>query len=265
MRLNSAIPARIILAAFLLLLAALLAPTNALQAQSEDDPRALGDPNAPIVIIEYSDYECPACASFVLNTKPQLLQQYVESGKVRYIYRDNPLPQHPSGLVASAFAHCAAQQGQFWPMHDRLFAGYIASEWGGDPARAERTFSGYASELGLDSAALRACVRDPATEAAIIADIDEARERGLRGTPGYVLRWPGGPERGDILTGAQSFGTWSYLLDERLTTLAGTTPQTTAATTEPSLITYLALAAAGGILVLLAGGSVLWWLHARKN
>lgn len=235
------------------------------QAQGNADPRGLGDPDAPLVIIEYSDYECPACASFVRDAKPQLIAEYIETGKVYYLYRDNPLPQHPAGRVAAAYAHCAAQQGQFWPMHRRLFQGYIDGEWGGNPSASERVFRQYGDELALDTGALQVCVRDPATDQAIAADIEEARNRGLRGTPAYILRWPGGPERGDVLTGAQSFGTWRYLLDERLSAQPDPTTAAPALGEPASLLFYLALGAAGGLVVLVAGGSVLWWVARRSR
>ncbi len=235
------------------------------QAQDAADPRGLGDPNAPLVIIEYSDYECPACASFVRDTKPQLIAEYIETGKVYYIYRDNPLPQHPAGRIASSYAHCAAQQGQFWPMHQRLFQGYIDGEWGGNPSASERVFRRYSDELGLNPGALQECVRDPATEQAIETDIEEARNRGLRGTPAYILRWPGGPERGDVLTGAQSFGTWRYLLDERLSAPPDPAAAAPVLGDQASIFLYLALGAAGGLVVLVAGGSVLWWLARRHR
>lgn len=255
-------------AAIALLICLLSVPvwmTSRTQAQGNADPRGLGDPDAPLVIIEYSDYECPACASFVRDAKPQLIAEYIETGKVYYLYRDNPLPQHPAGRVAAAYAHCAAQQGQFWPMHRRLFQGYIDGEWGGNPSASERVFRQYGDELGLDPGALQACVRDPATEQAIAADIEEARNRGLRGTPAYILRWPGGPERGDVLTGAQSFGTWRYLLDERLSAQPDPTTAAPALGEPASLFFYLALGAAGGLVVLVAGGSVLWWVARRSR
>lgn len=255
-----------VLALLCLVCMALWTARAAAQAPPDDDPRSLGDPAAPVVIVEYSDYECPACASFVRDTKPQLIADYVETGKVRYVYRDNPLPQHPAGRVAAAYARCAAQQGQFWPMHRRLFQGYIDSEWGGAPAAAERVFQAYGRDLGLDAGALQRCVADPATDRAIAADVEEARNRGLRGTPGYVLRWPGGPERGDVLTGAQSFGTWRYLLDERLNGRSvAQNGAGDAQSTDASVILYLGLGVAGGLLVLLAGGGVLWWLAARNR
>ncbi|MCS6841510.1 MAG: DsbA family protein [Roseiflexus sp.] len=255
--------AAIALLGYLLIVPALI--TGRVQAQSNVDPRGLGDPNAPLVIIEYSDYECPACASFVRDTKPQLIAEYVETGKVYYLYRDNPLPHHLAGRIAAAYARCAAQQGQFWPMHQRLFQGYIDGEWGGNPSASERVFLQYSEELGLDPSALQTCVRDPATDRAIAADIEEARNRGLRGTPAYILRWPGGPERGDVLTGAQSFGTWRYLLDERLNAQPGSTIGTSAGGDLASVFLYLALGAAGGLAVLVAGGSVLWWLARRHR
>ncbi|MGQ9550475.1 MAG: DsbA family protein [Roseiflexus sp.] len=249
--------------ALLLLFPVILLTQGAVRAQSDVDPRGLGNPDAPLVIIEYSDYECPACASFVRNTKPQLIAEYIETGKVYYLYRDNPLPQHPAGRVAAAYANCAAQQGQFWSMHRRLFQGYIDGEWGGNLASSERVFRRYSDELGLDGDALQECVRNPATDRAIANDIEEARNRGLRGTPAYILRWPGGPERGDVLTGAQSFGTWRYLLDERL----DRQPDLSASAPEGSMpaLFYLTLGAAGGLGVLVIGGSVLWWLAARNR
>ena len=237
----------------------------AAQAQSDVDPRGLGDPRAPLVIIEYSDYECPACASFVRDTKPQLIAEYIETGKVYYLYRDNPLPQHPAGRVAAAYAHCAAQQGQFWSMHQRLFQGYIDGEWGGNPSSSERVFQQYGDELGLDGNALQQCVRNPATDRAIAADMEEARNRGLRGTPAYILRWPGGPERGDVLTGAQSFGTWRYLLDERLNRQPEPSASTPASQESMSVVFYLALGAAGGLSVLVVGVSVIWWIATRNR
>jgi protein-disulfide isomerase len=239
--------------------------TDHAQAQNDADPRGLGDPNAPIVIIEYSDYECPACASFVRDAKPQLIAEYIETGKVYYLYRDNPLPQHPAGRIAAIYAHCAVRQGQFWPMHRRLFQGYIDGEWGGDPSASERVFRRYGDELGLDSGALQECVRDPTTEQAIAADIEEARNRGLRGTPAYILRWPGGPERGDVLTGAQSFGTWRALLDERLSAQPDPATASPGFGAQASLFIYLALGAAGGLAVLVVGGSILWWLARRDH
>ncbi|MCS6938038.1 MAG: thioredoxin domain-containing protein [Roseiflexaceae bacterium] len=252
-------------ALFICLLMIPVLMTDRVRAQSAADPRGLGDPNAPLVIIEYSDYECPACASFVRDTKPQLIAEYIETGKVYYLFRDNPLPQHPAGRVAAAYAHCAAQQGRFWPMHQRLFQGYIDGEWGGNPSASERVFRRYGDELELDPDALQECVRNPATEQAIEADIEEARNRGLRGTPAYILRWPGGPERGDVLTGAQSFGTWRYLLDERLSAQSDPAKATTVAGDQALVFLYLALGAAGGLVVLVAGGSILWWLARRHR
>ncbi len=254
-----------VVALLICLLSVILLTQGAAQAQSDVDPRGLGDPDAPLVIIEYSDYECPACASFVRDTKPQLIAEYIETGKVYYLYRDNPLPQHPSGRVAAAYAHCAAQQGQFWSMHQRLFQGYIDGEWGGDPSSSERVFRRYGDELGLDSAALQQCVGDPATDRAIAVDMEEARNRGLRGTPAYILHWPGGPERGDVLTGAQSFGTWRYLLDERLNRQPEPSASTPASQGSMSVVFYLTLGAAGGLSVLVVGGSVIWWLATRNR
>jgi len=95
--------------------------------------------------------------------------------------------------------------------------------------------------------------------------MEEARNRGLRGTPAYILRWPGGPERGDVLTGAQSFGTWRYLLDERLNRQPEPSASMPVSQGSMSALFYLALGAAGGLGVLVVGGSVIWWLAARNR
>jgi protein-disulfide isomerase len=180
------------------------------------DPRGVGNPDAPITIVEYSDYECPFCAEFAHTTRKQLIAEYVDTGKVYLLFRDNPLPIHPSAPDAAAVAACAADQGRFEPMHDRLFAGYRADEWGGDPDRDRGVILRYAAEIGLDPALLRACLADEATlRARIAADMAEAAERGLRGTPAFIIYHPGNP-RGDVLHGMHSFSTWRILIDERL-------------------------------------------------
>src|SRR5262249_45064602 len=92
------------------------------------DARGLGDPNAPIVLVEYSDYQCEFCASFVRDTKPQLEESYIKTGKVYFVYRDYPLAIHPGAKLAAWAANCAADQGSFWPMHDRLYNGAMGGE-----------------------------------------------------------------------------------------------------------------------------------------
>ena len=110
-------------------------PSSATSA-SPDDPRSMGDPQAPIRVIEYSDFQCPFCARFASDTAAQIQAAYIDTGKVYFQYRDFPLVDiHPGALLAAHAANCAAEQGAFWPMHDQLFQGAAAQAWGsGDTA-----------------------------------------------------------------------------------------------------------------------------------
>src|SRR5688500_18159619 len=79
-----------------------------------------GDERARVAIIEYSDYECPFCARYVASTYPQIDKEYVQTGKVKYVFRDLPLAFHKQAFKAAEASHCAGEQGKFWEMHDRM-------------------------------------------------------------------------------------------------------------------------------------------------
>jgi protein-disulfide isomerase len=125
-------------------------PEQAFERPAAPDARAMGDPNAPIVLVEYSDFQCEFCASFVRDTKPQLEENYIKTGKVYFVYRDYPLDTHPGARVAAAAANCAADQGSFWPMHDLLYNGAVDGEWSTGGAADQAIFQDYARALKLD-------------------------------------------------------------------------------------------------------------------
>lgn len=129
------------------------------------------------------------------------------TGKVYYIYRDLPLVQiHPGALQAAHAANCAADQGKFWPMNERLFAGQASREWGSGGQQDAQVFATYAQELGLDSVALQACIEDNRHAAQIEADLREAAGRGLNSTPSFVVN-------GQVVLGARPFASWKQLFD----------------------------------------------------
>src|SRR5690349_18876426 len=106
---------------------------------------ALGRRDAPVTIVEFSDYECPFCRQFVSATLPTLKSTYVDAGKVRYVFRDFPLEQlHPHARKAAEAAHCAGEQGKYWEMHDLLFQN--------QQALGTDDLAGYAGRLGVDAA-----------------------------------------------------------------------------------------------------------------
>jgi protein-disulfide isomerase len=138
-------------------------------------------------------------------------EQYIKTGKVYFIYRDLPLTQiHPGALLAAHAANCAAEQGAFWPMHDRIVAGYMAREWSNSTQRDLQIFAGYASELGLNSDVLQSCVIESRHAAQIEADVRSAVERGINSTPAFLVN-------GRPVLGALPFERWQQLFDTLLT------------------------------------------------
>ncbi len=172
---------------------------------SADDPRAIGSPTAPVTIYEFTDFECPFCQQFFDETRPQIIQQYVDTGVVRLISRDFPLTQiHPSALIAAVAARCAADQQMYGPMYETLFRTHNL-EWGGVPKRDRDVLIELAGRAGVDSAAFTSCLDDPASEQAVR---DEAAAVGLLGvtsTPNFMIN-------GQIVVGALPFSVFSRLI-----------------------------------------------------
>lgn len=144
-----------------------------------EDGRTRGNPAAPLTLIEYSDFTCGYCLKFFRETWPRLKTKYVDTGKVRFIYRD--FPRGNAGLMveAAVAARCAGEQGKYWDMHDHLFA--KAGEYGaGD-------FPAYGRALGLNGTVFSACLKNAKQKDVVFRDRDEGNEIGFRGTPGFVL------------------------------------------------------------------------------
>ncbi len=173
----------------------------------DDDPRAQGDPDAPIVVVEFSDFQCPFCASFSREVRPLIEERYVSTGKVRFVYRDFPLMSiHPGALLAAHVANCAGEQGAFWQMHERIFTGMEQREWSSGNASDFRTFLKYAEELNLDAAQVQQCVESNRYGSRIQDDIREAQQAGVRSTPSFLIN-------GQLLVGAQPFEVWERVFE----------------------------------------------------
>jgi protein-disulfide isomerase len=170
-----------------------------------------GSLDAPLTIIEFSDFQCPYCKRHVDDTQPALDEKYVDSGKVLWVFKHFPLNIHPQAPAAGIAAECAAEQGQFWEMHHLLFADPEA--WSiEDPSPV---FTDLAGQLALDVDAFSACLVDPEMAARVDSDMNEGAPY-VRGTPTFIII---NGERGSIVPGALPEDRFSSILDEELAAL----------------------------------------------
>jgi protein-disulfide isomerase len=146
-----------------------------------------GDRNARVAIIEYADFECPYCGEYENNVFPQLLRDYIETCKLKYFYRDLPLPMHPFAVPAARAARCAGEQGKYWEMLDSLFAKQNALS---APALLDR-----AQTLGLDTAKFTECLSSDKYNEDIRKNISDAQKFGIDGTPTFFI----GTIEGDVV------------------------------------------------------------------
>jgi protein-disulfide isomerase len=144
-----------------------------------------GDPSAPLVIQEFADYQCPACASFAALTARALDEQYVKTGKVRWIFFDFPITQiHANALAAAQAARCAGEQGDYWGMHDLLFA--RQREWSPERNPVGR-FREYARALRLDSGALADCIDSGRFRSVALQSRARGDALGVEATPTFLV------------------------------------------------------------------------------
>lgn len=172
---------------------------------------SLGRTDAPVTMIEFSDYQCPFCRRFFDTTLPALKKEYVDSGKLRYVFRDFPIEQiHPQARKAAEAARCAGDQGKYWEMHDVLFQN--------QPALQVEQLKGHAQRLGLDTAAFGECLARDTHRAVVQKDYDDGVTAGVRGTPAFFI----GRTRGDdaieglLVSGAQSVNAFKREIERLL-------------------------------------------------
>jgi protein-disulfide isomerase len=173
------------------------------------DPRMLGSADAPVMIIEFTDLQCPYCARFARDTWPQLRERYVDTGKVRFATRDLPLPFHAFALPAAVAARCAGQQGKFWEYREALFRDQSLLGQG--------RYAELAVAFGLDTTRFETCRADPTVAQAVRTDTTLARSSGISSTPSFVIgRVVNGEFEGEVIAGAQPFEVFQQRLDSLL-------------------------------------------------
>lgn len=175
--------------------AILLAPHRA--EVSHDPSRLRGNPDAPVTIVEFSDFECPYCSE-VQTTLKQVLAKYGEN--VRLVFKHLPSEGHRNSLPAARAAYCAAEQDRFWEFHDALFALRNLS-----PAAFEQI----AGDLGLGMAKFRACLNSEQSRSAIVKDIEAARLFRIESTPSFIVN-------GRLVKGALSFAEFQKIIEREL-------------------------------------------------
>ncbi len=193
--------------------------TGEIRAVDETD-HVRGNPNAPIVMVEYSDYECPFCKNFH-ETMRQIMNAYGTDGKVAWVYRHFPLEQlHPSAPYIAQASECVAELGgndAFWKFTDLVFGERAANE----PTNTAR-LTEFATTAGVSGTAFDACVAEGRTKARVEADFADAVKAGGKGTP-YTLVLVGGQQ--GVISGAQPYATVSKILDTLIEQIEGGTQE----------------------------------------
>lgn len=166
-----------------------------------DDDTVKGDEDAPVTIVEWSDYECPFCGRFYSETEKLIDEEYVKTGKVRFVYRDFPLGFHANAQKAAEAAECAGEQDKYWEMHDKIFEAGVQGGVAG--------FKQYAKSLGLNTAKFDTCLDSGAMTAETQKDMADGAAVGIQGTPGFLIN-------GKLVSGAQPFSVFKQVIDAEL-------------------------------------------------
>ena len=179
---------------------------------SLDGAAVKGRDTAPVVVIAFADYQCPACRKFETDTLPRLETAYIATGQVQWAFRHHPIEQlHPAAVGGARAAACAGARGRFWEMHEALFA---------DPKNMDRpALLTRATTIGLDARAMAACLDDASVAAAVQRDIDQATALQLRGTPAFLVghREPDGRVRvASVIPGAAPYDDFTAAIDSAL-------------------------------------------------
>ncbi len=170
-------------------------------AMSTDDDFVLGNPDAPVTMVVFGDYECPFCKKSADTAEAQVREEYVASGKVKVVFRDYPLSFHEFARPAAIAAQCAGAQGKYWEYHDMLFKN--------QEKLASVDFAKLAGEVGIDSVAFTACTVDPKTAAEVEADFQAGQLLGVEGTPATFIN-------GALIPGAYPYETYKEAIETAL-------------------------------------------------
>src|SRR3989338_808559 len=181
---------------------------NRMEVSADDDP-VLGAANAPVTIIEFSDFQCPYCRQFWRDTLPQIKTNYIDKGLVKLVYRDFPLTNiHPAAQVAAEAGACAHAQGKFWEFHDAVFAAQD-EQGAGTVAFTADDLKSWAVAAGLAAPAFNACLDAEVNRDEVLKDFQDGVAAGVGGTPTFFVN-------GIAVEGALPYIQFQQLLDQEL-------------------------------------------------
>ena len=172
---------------------------------------AMGRDDAPVTMVEFTDYQCPFCRRFETGSFAQLKKEYIDTGKVRFVSRDLPLEFHPNAPAAAVAARCAGEQNKFWEMRDAMMLD-TATDLGPE------SILKYGQKTSLDMTAFSACLKDKKVTEAIKKDSADAGALGISGTPSFVIGKTDKTEIAGVrIVGAVPFAVFDSTIKEMLT------------------------------------------------
>jgi protein-disulfide isomerase len=190
-----------------------VSPTS-IRMKVETDWHIMGKPNAPITIVEFTDIQCPFCRRFETEIFPELKRDYIDTGKVRFISRDLPLPFHPYAMQAAEASRCADDQKKFWEFRDAVL---VSSDL---PTR--ETILTSAETIGIDLRAFRVCLDSEKYKSQVEADANAADALQIHGTPTFVIAETDEHELdGTRLVGARSYSAFQSTIDQMISKHSG--------------------------------------------
>ena len=173
----------------------------------DDDP-VLGSPDAKVLVIEFGDYQCPTCRMFWKDVEPRLKKDYIDTGKVKLVFRDFPLNQHPEAVLAPMAVNCARDQNKYWEYHDKVFREQYNK--GDDVIRLKPAdLKKWAKDIKLDPAAFDQCLDSEKYKGEVMKDKMEGEAAGVQGTPTFFIN-------GRVMGGAQQYPEYKKLIDDLL-------------------------------------------------
>lgn len=174
----------------------------------------LGNDDAPIVIVEYSDFQCPFCRSWFNDSKSRLQTEYIDTGKVQLVYKDFPLSFHPMAQPYAEAARCAGDQGKFWEFHDKIFEEQSKFGQGTINNITTDDVKKWAANFGLNTTEFNSCLDTSKYSATIQSNFSDGSAAGVSGTPSFIIGTRDGT--GQLLVGAQPYSNFKSAIDALL-------------------------------------------------